>query len=146
MLLFCNLQDEKDFYEKNWRKMIDDIEHQLTIKYHPIIYCPNETELQDLPIEELEPILYKNGVNIRNYNLSQKSVQYKSHDNNQFVEEELNYNIDSLEEEANKLYLQLNKEQKDAFHNIVNSVLNKDPKFYFVSGHGGTGKHSYGIQ
>jgi DNA replication protein DnaC len=56
------------------------------------------------------------------------------------IEEELNYNVNTLEEEANKLYLQLNKEQKDAFHYIVNSVLNKEPNFFFISGHGGTGK------
>ena len=45
-----------------------------------------------------------------------------------------------LEEEANKLYSQLNKDQKDAFHQIVQSVLDNRPKFYFISGHGGTGK------
>ena len=37
-------------------------------------------------------------------------------------------------------YLKLNQSQKDAFHQIVNSVLHNEPKFFFVSGHGGTGK------
>jgi len=52
----------------------------------------------------------------------------------------MNYDIHHLEEEANRLYLQLNMNQKQAFDDIVTSVLNNNPKFYFVSGHGGTGK------
>ena len=52
----------------------------------------------------------------------------------------MNYDIQYLEEESNKLYSQLNKRQKEAFHEIVDSVLNNRPQFYFVSGHGGTGK------
>ena len=52
----------------------------------------------------------------------------------------MNYDTHYLKEEANKLYLQLNTDQKQAFHQIVDSVLNNNPQFYFVSGHGGTGK------
>lgn len=116
------------------------------MRYHPIKYSPTEIELQDLLLEELEQILTKNGVTINNYNLPQKSMQCISTKNNMLIQEELNYNVNTLEEEANKLYLQLNKEQKDAFHYIVNSVLNKEPNFLFISGHGGTGKHFCGKQ
>ena len=60
---------------------------------------------------------------------------------NRLIQEEMNYDIKHLEEEeANKLYLQLNKEQKEAFHQIIDSVINSKSRFYFVSGHGGTGK------
>src|SRR6266540_4440708 len=52
----------------------------------------------------------------------------------------MSYDTDYLEQEANKLYIQLNKDQKKDFHTIVNSVLGNNPNFYFVSGHGGTGK------
>ena len=120
--------------------MVDDIERQLVLKHNPIRYCPTEIELQDLLLEELEQIFSKNGFNINNYNLPQKSNQYTSNGTNQLVEQELNYNTENLEEEANILYQQLNKEQKNAFHNIVNSVLKNEPNFFFISGHGGTGK------
>jgi hypothetical protein len=48
MLLFCNLQDERKFYNEKWRKMTDDIQRYLINKYHPIIYNPTDTELQDM--------------------------------------------------------------------------------------------------
>ena len=56
------------------------------------------------------------------------------------IEEELSYDHCKLEEESNKLYYQLNNDQRNAFHSIVNSVLNKEPNIFFNIGHGGTGK------
>ena len=140
LLQFCNLKDEHRFYEKNWKKMIDDIEHRLTLRYHPIKYCPTEKELQDLLIEELEDIFSKNGVNITNFNLPQKSKQHILDLENKLIQEEMDYDTNYLEEEANKLYLQLNMEQRQAYHRLIYSVLNNEPSFFFVSGHGGTGK------
>ena len=140
MLLFCNLKDERKFYNKNWRKMVDDIENTLLIKHHPIKYYATETELQDLLHMELEKILSKNGISINSYNLPQRNTQCFIGKNNHFMEEELTYDTDYLEEQANKMYFQLNEDQKHAFHEIINCVLCNIPIFFFLSGHGGTGK------
>ena len=107
MLVFCNLQDEQKFFNHNWKKMVDDIECQLVKKFHPIAYYPKDTELQDLLLQELEDIFSKNGINIYNYNLPHKNMQYKLDINNNLIQEELNYDRNKLEEEANILYRQL---------------------------------------
>ena len=120
--------------------MINDIVHRLTLRYHPIKYCPTEKELQDLLIEELEDIFSKIGINITIFNLPQKSKQYILDLENKLTQEEMDYNTNYLEEEANKLYLQLNMEQRQAYHRLIYSVLNNEPSFFFVFGHGGTGK------
>jgi hypothetical protein len=140
MLIFCNLQDETNFYNRNWRKMVDDIEMQLIIKHHPIKYYPTDIELQDLLLLELEEILIKNGKSIKDYSLPQRTTPCFLQKDNRFIDEELSYNADCLEEQANKMYLQLNEEQRHAFHEIVDSVLNNKPNFFFIIGHGGTGK------
>jgi adenine-specific DNA methylase len=119
--------------------MVDDIEYHLIAKYKPIIYQPKDSELQEKLLEELQYIFAKNGVNISTYNLPQISAKYINN-TNQLVKEELNYDIHSLEIEANKLYCQLNNDQNNVFHEIVTSVINKEFKFFFVCGHGGTGK------
>jgi len=140
MLTYCDLKDETQFFEKNWTKMIDDIEKQLKLKYYPINYTPTEAELQDVLLQELEDIFCKNGQHIENYKLPRRSTQHVLDTTNRLIQEELNYDIKRLEEEANKLYLKLNKEQKEAFHTIIDSVINNKSQFYFITGHGGTGK------
>lgn len=140
MVTYCEMKNENEFFNKTWRKMIDDIEKQITLKYDPTKYIPSEKELQDLLLKELDIIFSKNGQQITHYNLPQYSISHDLDISNKFIEEEMNYDVENLEEEANKMYSQLKKNQKEAFHLIVNSVLNNNPKFYFVSGHGGTGK------
>jgi RecG-like helicase len=140
MLTYCQIKDEKEFFNTTWHTMVDDIHKHLIQKYHPIKYTPSELELQHYLLEELEELFSKNGQEINNYNLPKR--QHTKHiDNiNRLIQEEMSYDINYLEEEANKLYIQLNKDQKNAFHTIVSSVLSNNPNFYFVSGHGGTGK------
>jgi hypothetical protein len=61
--------------------------------------------------------LQKIAVNISRYNLPQISTEYINN-TNQLIEEELNYDLHSLETESNKLYSQLNNDQKKVFHQI----------------------------
>ncbi|WVZ69951.1 LOW QUALITY PROTEIN: hypothetical protein U9M48_018664 [Paspalum notatum var. saurae] len=100
--------------------MTDDIERHLIESYYLVMHCPTEIELQDLLLQQLEQIFGKNGMNIHNYNLPEISVTYKTDRSNQLTEDELNYDAKNLEE-ANGLYAQLNNEQREAFHKIVNS-------------------------
>jgi hypothetical protein len=55
-------------------------------------------------------------------------------------DEELNYNAPDLLTQSDNLIAQLNSEQWHAFDSIVNTVLCNNPRFFFVSGYGGTGK------
>ena len=91
MLVFCNLQDERKFYNENWRKMSDDIERYLVHKYQPVIYTPTDEEVQDKLLEQLEEIFAKNGISMYTYNLPHKTTQYRIDENNKLIEEELSY-------------------------------------------------------
>ena len=140
MLTYCQIKNKKEFFTKVWCKMTDDIEKDVAQKYYPANYTPSETEIQDILLEELEDILTKNGQQITNFNLPQRSISHEVDITNRLIQEEMNYDTHYLKEEANKSYLQLNTDQKQAFHQIVDSILNNNPQFYFVSGHGETGK------
>lgn len=52
---------------------------------------------------------------LNNFNLPIKTRQYKNYYTNRLIEEEIAYNILELEEKANRLYNQLNNEQKKCF-------------------------------
>ncbi|KAJ1272975.1 hypothetical protein BS78_06G244600 [Paspalum vaginatum] len=140
MITYCEIKDEREFFNIAWSKMIDDIEKQLASKYYPAKYTPSQNELQDLLLAELDDIFSKNGQQMAHYNLPQRSISHGIDTNNRLIQEEMNYDVQYLEEQANKLYSQLNIDQIQAFHEIVNSVLHNSPEFYFVHGHGGTSK------
>jgi hypothetical protein len=106
ILLYSDLQDENIFYTENWRKMVDDIERDIITKYHPIQYHPTYLELHDALLQELEQIFSKNAVNIHSCNLPKVSLQYRLDKSNQLIDEELNYDINMLDEQANRLYMQ----------------------------------------
>ena len=108
--------------------MVDDIAQQLIRRYYPIEYVLTQSELQDLLLEDLEEIFSRNGQQINNYNLPPRSTYHALDANNRLIQEEMNYDVQYLEE-ANKIYMQLNKGQKDAFHQIVESALNNKSKF-----------------
>jgi chromosomal replication initiation ATPase DnaA len=120
--------------------MSNDIKHQLTSQYHSIIYILIEFELQDLVLTKIEELLARNGGNIKKYSLPQITMTPKITTNNHFIEEELNYDIMTLEYEANISYNQLNTDQKEAFHKVIDNVLRHEPNLFFISRHGGTGK------
>jgi hypothetical protein len=95
--------------------MTDDIEKQLIMKHYPIKYFPTDIELQDLLLLELEEIFSKNGMSINNYNnLPKRTTRCLKEKQNHFIDEELIYDTDNLEVQANKMYLQLNDEERHA--------------------------------
>ena len=112
MLLHCQIQNEKLFFEANWKHMVDDYKLKLKHQYHPIDYSITDDELIDMLLDDLQQIFLKNNLSIDNFNLPPKTRQYKNYYTNRLIEEEMAYNILELEEKANRLYNQLNNEQK----------------------------------
>ena len=62
MLLHCQIQNEKLFFEANWKHMVDDYKLKLKRQYHPIDYNITDDELVDMLLDELQEIFLKNNV------------------------------------------------------------------------------------
>jgi hypothetical protein len=62
------------------------------------------------------------------------------HGGNRLVEEELAYDRHSLTTDADNVEDRLNDDQRNAYETILNVVINKEGKLFFVYGNGGTGK------
>ena len=59
---------------------------------------------------------------------------------NRLLNEEMSYNKEEQKEERLRIFGNLNSEQLNAFHSIMESIDKKLGKQVFVDGHGGTGK------
>jgi hypothetical protein len=99
-----------------------------------------EQDVRDHLIDSLTTLFSKSGGNIQDFNLPRRSTSSESSSTNRFIEEELAYDIDNLLDESETFLRKLNAAQRHAFNVIVNTVLNEEHGFYFVSGYGGTGK------
>jgi DNA replication protein DnaC len=62
------------------------------------------------------------------------------HGGNRLVQEELAYDQHSLTTYADDVEDRFNDDQRSAYETILNDVINKDGKLFFVYGSGGTGK------
>jgi len=139
MIVFCQVGDENAFFEKVWQLLADDIQYQ----FRDIIGDPNyqmpEANARDYLLEELASIFVQNGRNIREFNLPEKTGDSYSASYNRLIDEELSYAPDPLVDMDNPT-VTLNTDQTHAFTTIVDRVMKNEPRFFFVSGYGGTGK------
>jgi hypothetical protein len=140
MLLFCGVGDEYLFFEKVWKLLTDDIQYNMRKVLNHETYQMSDTDLKDQLLETLETLLNKRGSNITDFNLLRKSTNTTSQSINRLFDEELCYDANNLLSEYEYMIGQLNSEQQYAFHSIVDTVLDNKPRFFFVSGYGGTGK------
>ena len=60
--------------------------------------------------------------------------------NNRILQEELDYDRDSLAVEHIELFNGLNSDQRNIYDAVIDSFLSNKGDFLFVYGHGGTGK------
>jgi hypothetical protein len=139
MILFCELGDERGFFEKVWSYLADDIQYRYRRMIGDINYRMPDTELRDYLLDELAILFGNCGHNIREYNLPHRSGGTFSLSMNRFIDEELSYYSTTFTGPSD-LISSLNADQLHAFTSIVDKVLNNEPGFFFVSGYGGTGK------
>jgi hypothetical protein len=140
MLLFCEVGDEYVFIEKIWKLLTDDIQYNMRrVLNHPT-YQMSDNDLRDHRLDTLGDLLNKRGRNINDFNLPRKSAIGTVDSSNHLSDEELSYNAEYLMSESEKMILPLNNDQHYAFDCIVHAVLSNNPRFFFVSGYGGTVK------
>ncbi|KAJ1262208.1 hypothetical protein BS78_09G089200 [Paspalum vaginatum] len=99
-----------------------------------------DADLRDSVLDELSSLFARNGARIRDHNLPQRLGLDHFSSGNRLIQEELSYDIPQLLIDSKKYIANLNPDQFAAFEAIVSSVLDDTPRFFFVSGYGGTGK------
>jgi hypothetical protein len=139
MLLYCQISDERSFFDKIWKLMVDDIEYNIQKAMNCPTYQMADDDLRNELLERLTVLFNKSGGNIHDFNLPQK-VHTTQQDLNRLIKEETSYDPEILHNESQSLISQLNIDQLNAFNKIVECVLCDRPGLYFVSGYGGTGK------
>uniref|UniRef100_A0ACD5XK49 Uncharacterized protein n=1 Tax=Avena sativa TaxID=4498 RepID=A0ACD5XK49_AVESA len=140
MIIFCGVLDENGFFEKYWTYLAEDIQHGIRCSLNQPTYIVPGPELKNMLLDKLVVLFAKNGYSILDHGLPLKTGNDNSSCINDLISDELHEDCESLLRTAEAMQMQLNKDQRIAFNAIVDRVRNDKPGFFFVSGHGGTGK------
>ena len=140
MLIHCHIKDERNFFERYWLTLSDDIQHDLRCTLRNPKYIVSADRLRDMLLIELAEVFIKNGSSIDKFNLPPKTTCDGASFNNRLIHDEMSYNSAELAQQFVLLFDKLNADQTIAYNEIMKSVLEQEPGFFFVSGFGGTGK------
>lgn len=140
VVLFCSVSNVRGLFDKYWLHMTDDIHLRLKKSLdNPHCIIPHE-HLLTLLIHELTNVFGNSGGNIKDYNLPHPTFSPQIPSGNRLIEEETSDDPLLMSMHANSLMSQLNTDQKKIFDRIIGCIDAKKPGFFFVCGHGGTGK------
>ncbi|KAM3685737.1 hypothetical protein ACB098_11G143300 [Castanea mollissima] len=141
MLIFCDVADPYKLWISNWQLLSEDILHrQRTVLQYDNLHL-EDFQLQNYALCEIEQILIKSGRSLHEF----ETIPYPNtlllrQNNNRVLQEELDYDRNSLAAEHIKLLAGLNIDQRNIYDEVINSVSENKGGFFFVYGHGGTGK------
>jgi len=141
MLMLCEVTNPRQLWDAHWESLSDDIEAMAHCECaDPTITLPEDV-LKDHAFYEINQVLMRNGHRLEDFPTLPKSNYIPSvHGGNRLVQEELVYDQHSLTTDANNAEDRLNGDQRNAYETILNAVINKEGKLFFVYGSGGTGK------
>ncbi|XP_023916072.1 uncharacterized protein LOC112027653 [Quercus suber] len=141
MLIFCEVADPYKLWTSNWQLLSEDIlHHQRTVLQYDNLHL-DDFQLQNYALCEIEQILIKSGRSLHEF----KTIPYPNtlllrQSNNRVLQEELDYDRNSLAAEHIKLLADLNIDQRNIYDEVIDSVSENKGGFFFVYGHGGIGK------
>jgi len=141
MLIFCEVADSTKLWMLNWNLFSEDILHreQIILQYEDLHLT--ESQLQNYALCDIERLLNKNERSLREFEIMpyQDMLLFRE-GNNRLPQEESDYNRIFLAEKQIKLISGLNCEQINIYDAIIRSVAENKCGFFFVYGHGRTGK------
>ncbi|KAL8116118.1 hypothetical protein AgCh_022568 [Apium graveolens] len=140
-LIFYEVSNPAELWEKHRNTLADDIQYtQRRLLQLPTLVI-NDHDKQALALEGINNLLKQHGKTLTDFpELPQldTAVTYKY--GNQLLLEELMYDCHALQIEATKRTTYLNQMQRLIFDKVIQSVALNSGDFYFIYGHGGTGK------
>jgi hypothetical protein len=140
ILLYCFVSDVRSLFDKYWIYMTDDIQNRLKKALDNPRFVIPQDHLLNLLLHKLVAVFANSGGNIKDFNLPHPTSIPDVPGSNRLIDEELAIDPLMLAVHADSLVQQLNDDQSNIFNIISSRVAANRPGFFFVSGHGGTGK------
>jgi hypothetical protein len=142
MLIFCDVTNPLNFWNKHWRSMGDDITHDIRSVLGITATPVNDEDLQQYILYELQLLLSTSATthSLSDFGLPKPCKALMSYLKNRLILEERSYNISELRRASCDMLVVLNTEQKLIYEKVINSCNANQQLLLFIYGYGGTGK------
>lgn len=137
ILMFCAPTEPNQLWTEFRQHICDDLRPRVISLG---LQNPSEDDIFDYGLFLLQQILAQSGYSLNHFSMPSPRNDWSDRTENRFVAEQLQYDRTQEQAAAADRIGQLNPDQARAFHRIVDAVVNHQPKLFFLSGYGGTGK------
>ncbi|XP_070681733.1 uncharacterized protein [Malus domestica] len=140
LVLFCDVADPSTLFEAHWKTMCDDISKNMVNAFGLQDVSKYQDELKNSLMYKLEKLFTASNSSLSKHHLPQPNNLMMDRLKNRSLREELSYDSKSLKQKHSFLISQLNKEQKNVYDCVMETIDNNKFGLFFVHGHGGTCK------
>ncbi|CAN1135098.1 hypothetical protein LINPERPRIM_LOCUS15732 [Linum perenne] len=140
LLIFCQVADPAKLLHNWWESMSEDFayrEEQLT---SAPLQQPSSPTLYNQVLHALNSILHTYSSSLGHFGLPMPTAGTSCMHATNIITAHLNYNCATEAAKSHQLHSSLNSSQLTAYAAIIESVSKNQGKFFFLHGHGGTGK------
>ncbi|CAI0431601.1 unnamed protein product [Linum tenue] len=140
ILVHSEVADPRKLFEANWQLFAYDFSYRTRRGMELQNFQPPPQYLRDEVIRHIDSLLHSHGRTLDDYNLPHPLHTADIVVGNRLICEQLNYDVCLQQRTADEIYATLNREQSEAYKCIMGSVEHGLGRFFFLYGHGGTGK------
>ncbi|CAN0880288.1 ATP-dependent DNA helicase PIF1 [Linum grandiflorum] len=140
LLIYCELSDPIGLLQRWWESMADDFAYRQRILLNNPLSLPPSEDLFDTVLTALETLLHTYSTRLAHYHLPVPNRNTLRTSGSEFLQRHFSYNTASQAAESQSYHSSLNEQQLHAYTEIMDSVTNSKGKFFFLHGHGDTGK------
>ncbi|XP_025635842.1 uncharacterized protein [Arachis hypogaea] len=141
LLTSNNISRPEHVWDRCWHELSDDILYRQRVVMNMRELTMSDDEIKQLCLMDIDKILHSYGKTLKDYPPMPLATEV---DSSLFIErvirEELNFNRDDLKKNASDMLAIATPERRYAFDKIVTAIYCDEGGFFFVYGHGGTGK------
>ncbi|XP_057440582.1 uncharacterized protein LOC130732585 [Lotus japonicus] len=140
-LLANSMSNPLKVWNETWHVLVDGILYDLRKKHNNKELNIDKEELKDLCLMEIEKVLMVNGRSLKDYsNMPQVDPNILNRYGNVLLFNELNFDIIEMKKLHLDFFNKMNSGQAKVYDEIISAVNKDNGGFFFVNGHGGTGK------
>ncbi|XP_010451099.1 PREDICTED: uncharacterized protein LOC104733194 [Camelina sativa] len=141
LLLYCEVANPRELWNKNWKYLAEDVQHNRRKVFHFTHLNLNEEELEQYALIEIEELLMENDKSLTHFQdmpVPDKAILQKI--SQRCFTEDLQVDIDKEKIDHGRLFPTLNEDQRKIYDAVLNSVQDNAGRLFFLQGLGGTGK------